>query len=385
VRQKETDTNLALQALYELISELVDEMDREEVVRKVFEKVRLAIDPNLVAFVEVKGDVAYGKLTVLKSGTSKELIPGMEEEIEDRVRALAGSDVKVESEIRNRVYLTSKNIPVGQGRSMIHFSVPVPSKRYGKVMFLTVSDQEGIDEDDRDLLTAFVSQMGVAFEKAENYSRVERMARYDDLTGVFRRQYFFEVLEDEYRKGRVLSLIMFDMDRFKDVNDTHGHHKGDECLAKFGEVLRSNVRAQVRKVDHVGRYGGDEFVMLLDGSIDEGVMAAERVRREVESNPLLKECGVTTSVGVACSTLPGVSSYTDVVKLADRAAYKSKELGRNRVCYWTDGNMAEYKGGEVEERRKGDGRKLVLNESEGVVESFSTLKERHKERAGEGE
>jgi two-component system, cell cycle response regulator len=166
------------------------------------------------------------------------------------------------------------------------------------------------------------------------HEEIYRLTTVDGLTQIFNRRYFVETLEREIgralRYRRELSLIMFDVDRFKLVNDTHGHLAGDYVLKHLASV----IRARIRREDVLARYGGEEFGIVLP-EIDHynAMQFAEKVRRLIEQADFRFEdvvIPVTVSVGVA--SLQGeVEDVLEFVKVADDNLFAAKEAGRNRV------------------------------------------------------
>ena len=167
------------------------------------------------------------------------------------------------------------------------------------------------------------------------HEEIYRLMTVDGLTQVYNRRYFNEALEREFnrskRYARALSLVAFDIDHFKRVNDTHGHLAGDNLLRQIANA----VKPRLRREDIFARTGGEEFGILLPEIALEGARTtAEKVRRIVEATPLKYEQQVipcTVSLGVA---LLGDAELTpeDLYKRADEQLYAAKQAGRNRVC-----------------------------------------------------
>jgi len=171
---------------------------------------------------------------------------------------------------------------------------------------------------------------------SSRYTRkLYQMATRDPRTGLLNVKSFEDQLEQfwalSHRTGQPLGLLMIDIDRFKQVNDRHGHETGNEVLRQLAECLRAGVR----KPDLVARYGGEEFAVILPGQGPEGAMKmAQRLREQVEDLRLedLGPDGITVSIGVASVVPMGDAPAKTLVDSADKALYEAKEAGRNRCC-----------------------------------------------------
>ena len=166
-------------------------------------------------------------------------------------------------------------------------------------------------------------------ELKEANRELETLATTDGLTGLYNRRKMIQVLETEVYKARrygtPLSVIMLDVDNFKAVNDTFGHCVGDELLVAVANILKENLR----KSDVVGRWGGEEFLILMPGiDLTEGVRVAEKLKREI-SRREIKGIRITASFGVA--QLSDEDTVDRIISKADSAMYMAKDRGKNRV------------------------------------------------------
>ncbi len=166
------------------------------------------------------------------------------------------------------------------------------------------------------------------------HARLEELSARDGLTGLFNRRHLETRLEEEFaracRHGESLSVLMFDVDHFKEVNDEHGHRAGDEIL----RALADRTHLLLPASDVGGRYGGEEFTLLLPETDGAGAMAvAERLRRAVAELPFIVHDGeLTVTISIGASTLgPDVASHEALLDVADRALYRAKHAGRNQV------------------------------------------------------
>lgn len=172
-------------------------------------------------------------------------------------------------------------------------------------------------------------------ELRESNRQLEELSNTDGLTKLYNRRYFMEMLELEFQRAQryeaKLGFVMIDIDHFKDFNDTYGHLLGDRILYEVAQILRENLRVH----DIVGRYGGEEFALLMPETDMKGALVvAERYRKRIEDFMLLeneRELKITISLGVATYPRADIKSVDDLIRMADNALYKAKKNGRNRV------------------------------------------------------
>lgn len=202
----------------------------------------------------------------------------------------------------------------------------------------------------RDMATDFLQHMaavlGLCLENAFNQERLRRAGLVDGLTAVNNRKFFEQRVREEVsraqRHNSALACVFIDIDRFKSVNDTWGHPFGDQVLA----VVAQRIHSQLRHMDVLSRYGGEEFVALLaDTDLQAAAEVAERIRRDIEQHQLERPDGqafsVTVSLGVAALEAGPCGAGIEhlvrhLVDQADQSVYRAKETGRNRVVCFND-------------------------------------------------
>jgi diguanylate cyclase (GGDEF)-like protein len=232
--------------------------------------------------------------------------------------------------------------PAGNGgaEAAATTQVSVPLLSQGRVLgVLSLYDREDGEPfslADAEALTAFAVQAAVAIENVQLHAEAERLSVTDPLTGAWNYRYFERRFEQEIERsrrfGRVLALLMLDVDHFKSVNDRFGHQRGDEVLVEFA----GRVTGSVRDIDTFARYGGEEFVLILpETNLEGGLAVAEKLRLATHRTPFCGDSGdggvrLTVSIGVACFP-EHATSPEELLRAADEALYEAKLQGRDRV------------------------------------------------------
>ena len=219
-------------------------------------------------------------------------------------------------------------------RSLIAAPLISEDKVIGVLRMDSLNESE-YSQDDLRLLGIIADLGAVAAENAFLYSKTQELAIKDSLTNFFVRRYFFERFHEEIQRAAMkkseLSLLILDIDHFKDYNDKYGHAAGDLVL----KYLSKTISSIMREGDIVARYGGEEIIVLLSGrGKAKAIAEAEVIRKTIKDKPLSLRrhvANMTVSIGLSC--YPEDSSLEeDLVRLADKRLYKAKQAGRDRVC-----------------------------------------------------
>jgi len=194
------------------------------------------------------------------------------------------------------------------------------------------SEQErAFAEEDRLVMNTLADLLATALHNSFVFQKLQQQSITDGLTSIKTRRFFWEALTGEWkrasRSGRPFSVVLIDLDKFKEVNDTFGHMEGDLVLARVGRLLEQKCRQS----NVVARYGGDEFVILMpETGVEQAQILAERLRLWLATDPMLSEHKITGSFGVASFPLHGFSAE-DIIRVADAGMYVSKKAGGDRV------------------------------------------------------
>lgn len=209
--------------------------------------------------------------------------------------------------------------------------------------FISVSENNQIDVIFGDLYgqlwlvsLVIVIFIGSSSVFASYQVRIKRLSQIDPLTQLYNRRMFNRIASMEWSKcrryGQRMSILMFDIDHFKRVNDTYGHSEGDAVLKNLSRIVGSEIRDS----DLLARWGGEEFICMLPSTeVNNALIVAEKLRSKVEGATMGKAGSITISVGVA-QCAEGDQSIENLINRADKALYKAKNTGRNRVCSYVE-------------------------------------------------
>jgi len=228
----------------------------------------------------------------------------------------------------------------------VYVPLTVKKSRIGILVVDNIFSRQPITEDDIDNLNILANQAAVTIEKARLYEEVKELSRRDSLTGLYVHGYFLDRLEEEVKRASVnkekFSLMIVDIDGFKKYNDLYGHQTGDKIIETLSDILKQKIRSfdvKGRPTDAIGRYGGDEFVIMLTNTTYESTLViAKRLQDTVREQRIIvdnKETRFTVSIGIALFPENG-ANQTSLFKMADEALYWSKQHGKNRICLARD-------------------------------------------------
>jgi len=300
-------------------------------------------------------------------------------------------DIEIKAEAGTTTEALGKRIPLGQGvvgrvartgeAALLqtsgegHLQGILPDSRavlclpitYGETL-LGVLNVESRQEDafspqDVLVMKTLADLLATALHNVFVFQKLQQQSITDSLTGIKTRRFFWESLQSEWRRAarsaRPFSVVLIDLDKFKEVNDTRGHLEGDIVLTRVARLLEQKCRQS----NVVARYGGDEFIILMpETGIEQAQILAERLRLWLATDPGLQDYHITGSFGVASFPVHG-SSTDDIIRVADAGMYVSKHAGGNRVSSTEE--LAESESGAVQ-------RQLIFSFIEGFLQREHT-------------
>jgi diguanylate cyclase (GGDEF)-like protein len=236
------------------------------------------------------------------------------------------------------VYDEFKKPPHNHIKSWLGVPLIAQNKLIG-LLTIDSSEESHFTDDDISIAATFANQVSIMLENARMFQEAQSQALTDSLTGVYNRRGLLEMAAADFAKaiarGYSFSGIMIDLDHFKNVNDTHGHDIGDQVLREAAKRFKNCIRG----LDYVGRYGGEEFLVILpETNLNTARIVAERLRKAMADKPVIAgdglELNVTTSLGIA-SRDENSKTLEILITRADQALYVAKHNGRNCVAVST--------------------------------------------------
>jgi two-component system cell cycle response regulator len=337
--------------LVDILHDVTDELSADEIYHLLARRVARALDlTHCSVILAMEGESPRVVATAYETGVGRDFVLDLDRYPELRAALGTRRPVLVEDVATSPLYEQVRRTWAAEGREVSTRSViAIPfslEPQQAGIFFLRRSlheppltriDVEFADTVIRAAVTAVQRAKVLETTIADN-RRLELLAQTDPLTKVLNRRALNERLTSEMERVRryasVLSVLLIDLDHFKQINDTHGHLTGDDVLVEVASLLQHTVRA----VDVVARYGGEEFVVVLPETGPAGAAAfAERLRELIESYAFAEARGggppvrMTTSIGVASYPGFGSESVDDLLATSDQALYRAKAEGRNRV------------------------------------------------------
>lgn len=331
--------NRNLLALNHLTQVLTGSLDSEAIVQSLFTGLATLIPLDIIGLARTEPHrvVTWSRSSVFKCE---------EMQVRERLLRRFPEGAKAGAHVRQSLLLASAGAPSGEDCAPLASFPTLGDDRHTMTIPLTIApDKRGLlhierrqgtfTESEFHILSTVGTSLASAFRNADTHRQIQELASRDSLTGLLNRRALEEVLAREFKAGSRYSssacLLLVDLDYFKVVNDQLGHLAGDQVLMSTAALMRRTVR----DIDAVGRYGGEEFgIVLPHTDLDRALVSAERLRRQIECQAFeAGEGGVrmTASIGIAHIPDMSIRSMSDWIAAADSALYDAKALGRNRV------------------------------------------------------
>ena len=358
-----------LLALNHLTQVLTSSLDSETIVQSLFTGLATFISLDIIGLARTE---PHQVMTWSRSSVFKR----EEMQVREQLFRSFPEGANPVARVRESLHLAQAGVALGEDCAPIPSFPILGDDRHTMTIPLAITqDKQGLlhlerrqgtfTEAEFHVLSTVGTSLALAFRNADTHRQMQELASRDSLTGLLNRRALEEVLAREFKAGSRYSasacFLLVDLDYFKVVNDQLGHLAGDQVLTRTAALMRSAVR----DIDVVGRYGGEEFgIVLPHTDLDRALVLAERLRRQIERQAFeAGEGGVrmTASIGIAHIPDVTISSVSDWIAAADSALYDAKSLGRNRVAVHVQDQALSVESAVVtrEVRRlKAEGRRL---------------------------
>jgi len=312
-----------------------EQRDIAELLRLSIQELTATLDPR---------DVLDRLLAVVARTIPADRVTLVHQDGDERI--LATSDGGVPGDLEVDALLALGQARCGQGRTGMPPAVatalgeaggwltaPLVTRGHGRGVLLATSATPTFTATHVDIVSALASEGAIAYDNARLFAQVQRLATTDSLTGIHNRRHFTELagqqVVDAIRNDRPLVALMIDIDNFKRVNDDHGHATGDEVIRMVALAMQSQIRA----ADVLGRYGGEEFAVVLSEVPADPRDIAEKLRRAVADTHVPHPAGpIRVTVSVGFTRLTSGDDLERLLARADEALYRAKDAGRDRIA-----------------------------------------------------
>jgi two-component system cell cycle response regulator len=334
--------------MVDILHEVTDSLKPEEIYHILARRVARALNKSRCSLVLAQPGDVFGTVVAafenpmlrnlrIQLGRYPEILRALETE-----QVVIVEDVATDplfAEVRAGWARDGLEVQIG---SVVALPFRMRDQQAGVLFLRTTREEAPLTRADAQFADTVIKGAVAAIEKAHDFAsivsdreRLAHLASHDALTGCLNRRALIEQLEREWERAdrykQMLTVLMVDLDGFKDVNDRRGHLVGDQVLQQIGDLLRREGRS----VDTVGRFGGEEFVVVLpETALDGAMIVADRVRQRIQLHNFGTEAepiGVTVSIGVASVPDDRATSAQTFLALADAALYRAKAAGRNVV------------------------------------------------------
>ncbi|MEW6103401.1 MAG: diguanylate cyclase, partial [bacterium] len=319
-----------LSFLYKISRDLANILDENELFKVSLDGAEDYFGYSLAGYIILRKKGFKGMVKIMDLSSSQKILGLKKRMLNDwlRLNPIRKKGIKRVVELE-----TMGEKGKGKERIISYLSAPIVEKKRVIGVLAIASTKTSFSPTSGRILSILTDQLSMAVERSRLFLKEEEMAIKDELTGVFNFRYFRSSLDKQFEihknNNKPFSFIMLDFDRLKYVNDTFGHNQGNRLIKTISHIIEKSVR----KDDIVGRFGGDEFGILLpETEVKIASEIAERIRKNIAKHKMIMEevpFSLTASLGV--SFFPSASSPEGLLKIADECLYKAKQEGRNRV------------------------------------------------------
>ena len=337
--EEQTKHAKEMSTLYEVGLAITAGLDLAQVIEKLDEQIRSLVEVDIFYLALYTPDTGMIEFPICKRG--KEVISIPPNHI-DKKPGLTGQIIKNKKKLyipdfyaKSAKKYSDQSIPIPGDITHTFLGIPLMLGDHVVGVISIQSNKKGAYSPEIiRLMETLAVQASIAINNARLFARMEEMAITDGMLGIYNQQHAFRLMEKEIartlRYQSALSLILFDVDDFKSINDTHGHLMGDQVLIELVKKCQQNLRS----IDIFGRYGGDEFLILLpETNLADGALVAERIRAAVANMQLSHKkdkIRITLSIGIIQLTEKR-ATLRELLERADQALYKAKDGGGNQV------------------------------------------------------